>query len=331
MFWNRSKFTVREIVEQFLKANTNRWKNNPEEKQSTADRYRFVTNRYLLPIYGDWNADKFRRTQLRGIRDRMIEEGNLCKRGQKKAQTTINTQIKIIFLIFEWAANKDWITDDTLISLAHLRPLRIGDDGVLAPRKIVSVPEQDVMSVVKIMKEPLGDMVQTHWLTGMRSSEVCHLRKCDIVIEDNGLWRYQPYTHKTETKGKERVIFLGPKCQAILQKYCDESTDEEFLFSPTKTMEYIYKNAKTRIPMNRKFKDHYIASAYYYAVRSAVIKAGVPYWHPHQLRHSFATIVTNQYGAESAKESLGHSTIKTTEIYIDPSYDRARRIAKELS
>ena len=84
MFWNRSKFTVREIVEQFLKANINRWKNNPEEKQSTADRYRFVTNRYLLPIYGDWNADKFRRTQLRGIRDRMIEEGNLCKRGQKK-------------------------------------------------------------------------------------------------------------------------------------------------------------------------------------------------------------------------------------------------------
>lgn len=330
MFWG-NRHTVAEIVEKFIEANKGRWKVNPDERTSNLSRYQFVTNKYLLPKYGSWNADKFRRADLRAIRDQMIAEGNLNKPCLKKAKSTINWSIQMIFLIFEWAANADMISDDTLISLAHLRPLRNGDEGVTPTKKILSVPEEDVMETIKYLHKPVADMVRVHWFTGMRSSEVCNLRKCDITIEDSGLWRYQPYTHKTDMKGKERIIFLGPKCIEILQPYYDACVENEFMFSPLKTMEYINRNAKNRSVWTRKFGDHYNASTYYYAIRQAVLRSGVPYWYPHQLRHSFATIMTNTYGAESAKESLGHSTVRTTEGYIDPSYDRAREIAIEVS
>jgi site-specific recombinase XerC len=53
-------------------------------------------------------------------------------------------------------------------------------------------------------------------------------------------------------------------------------------------------------------------------------------WHPNQLRHSAATIIRRQYGAEAAQAVLGHAELSTTEIYAEKSLEAARQIMKEI-
>lgn len=54
------------------------------------------------------------------------------------------------------------------------------------------------------------------------------------------------------------------------------------------------------------------------------------HWHPHQLRHTFATIVANQFSQEHAQRSLGHASIKATAIYAKLSLDKAKEVQRAI-
>jgi integrase len=49
-------------------------------------------------------------------------------------------------------------------------------------------------------------------------------------------------------------------------------------------------------------------------------------WHPHQLRHNFATDVRRQHGIEMAKIILGHRSVGVTEIYAEADTAKATEI-----
>ena len=53
-------------------------------------------------------------------------------------------------------------------------------------------------------------------------------------------------------------------------------------------------------------------------------------WHPHQLRHSAATVIRKQFGVEAAQAVLGHAELGTTEIYAERRLDTARQIMGEI-
>jgi integrase len=50
-------------------------------------------------------------------------------------------------------------------------------------------------------------------------------------------------------------------------------------------------------------------------------------WHPHQLRHTAATLVRAKFGVEAAQHVLGHAALSATEIYAEKSADVARAVA----
>jgi site-specific recombinase XerD len=53
--------------------------------------------------------------------------------------------------------------------------------------------------------------------------------------------------------------------------------------------------------------------------------AGAPLYGPHALRHSFGTrLMLNGASARVAMELLGHSSLKTTQIYAHASKDHRR-------
>ena len=58
--------------------------------------------------------------------------------------------------------------------------------------------------------------------------------------------------------------------------------------------------------------------------------AGVPLWHPHQLRHSRATDLRRQFGIEAARVTMGHASLDATEIYAEADVERSRQIALEV-
>jgi len=53
-------------------------------------------------------------------------------------------------------------------------------------------------------------------------------------------------------------------------------------------------------------------------------------WHPHQLRHSAATLLRRQYGVEAARLSLGHTSVDTTELYAEADTAKAEAIMAEV-
>jgi len=53
-------------------------------------------------------------------------------------------------------------------------------------------------------------------------------------------------------------------------------------------------------------------------------------WHPHQLRHAYATHVRKDFGLEVAQILLGHSKADVTQIYAERDMDRAAKVAASI-
>jgi integrase len=49
-------------------------------------------------------------------------------------------------------------------------------------------------------------------------------------------------------------------------------------------------------------------------------------WHPHQLRHTAATLLRKEFGLEAARVILGHKTLAVTAIYAEKNVEAAKRI-----
>jgi integrase len=74
----------------------------------------------------------------------------------------------------------------------------------------------------------------------------------------------------------------------------------------------------------------YNPGSYAHAIRVAAEKAGVPHWHPNQVRHSVATDVRRRFGLEAAGAALGHSRMSATEVYAQRDAALAARVAEAV-
>lgn len=61
----------------------------------------------------------------------------------------------------------------------------------------------------------------------------------------------------------------------------------------------------------------YTPQAIGFAVRKAYKKAGVPGWHPYQLRHVAGTRFRKEHGLEAAQVLLGHAKADVTQVYAE--------------
>ena len=157
------------------------------------------------------------------------------------------------------------------------------------------------------------------------------------------VWVYRPASHKTMHHGRERVIPLGPKARVILEPFLGRDPGD-YLFDPRDAVasrnlarKQARKTPVPTSPVKRKPKRHpkrrprrqYDKNAYGQAIRRGCAKAGVPLWHPNQLRHNVATRIRQQYGIEAARQLLGHRSIAVTEVYAEADACRVVRIMAE--
>ena len=155
------------------------------------------------------------------------------------------------------------------------------------------------------------------------------MRTCDV--ETGGeVWAYRPASHKTEHHNKRRVIYLGPRAQEVLQPWL--RTDRgACLFQPREAAAErraeMRARRKTRVQpsqFDRRTDDpqrapgsRYTVNSYRQAIVRGCDRAGVPHWHPNQLRHNAATAIRKQFGLDAARAILGHSTAVVTEVYAE--------------
>lgn len=150
-------------------------------------------------------------------------------------------------------------------------------------------------------------IVELLFSTGMRISELCHIKKDDIHLKDRTL--------KILGKGsKERVLYLGNDAVInMLEKYIDLFKED------IEQNEYFFIN---------KFHNQLSEQSVRIMINKLEKKLDLSYHiTPHMFRHTFATqLLEKDVDIRYIQKILGHSSIAVTQIYTHVSYPKQKEI-----
>lgn len=307
--------------------------------------------RPLVAIHGLTPIDEFGPIALDEVRNAAIT-GSWIEKGSKCSawsRATANAHVNRMRGVFRWAVSRQMIPPSILQSLLSLEPLKKGRTSAKEKTPTTPVDPAHVAAVIPFMSPVVAAMVQVQQLTGMRSDNLCALRPCDIDTSGE-VWVYRPPKHKSQWRGRVLDVPIGPRAQAILRPFLSRPITA-YCFSPIESeilrLAELRKKRKTpvqpsqanRSRKSRNLCEKYRTSSYRKAIVYAIgaankaIKAAnkdgrtVPHWHPHQLRHSLATVARAQFGLEASQVILGHANANVTQIYAERDLSLAKRVA----
>lgn len=140
--------------------------------------------------------------------------------------------------------------------------------------------------------------------TGLRATELTGLLDADIHLDEG-------YLRVRKGKGgKSRAIVLLPEIVAALFRYRQHhrpvSDDPRFFLN--------------------RYGGPLTYNALYQVLRRAANLSAIERAHPHLLRRTFGvTALTNGMDLFTLKETMGHASIRTTEIYLQMSEERLKQ------
>ena len=183
-------------------------------------------------------------------------------------------------------------------------------DGIHPPKwkKKMQIPldKEFILSTIKGIRDKKHKaIISLLYSTGLRRSECAHLKLCDIdsknmvVIVRNG------------KGGKDRIVQLTQVLLDILREYIIDSRKKK-----RNPVEWLFESSPHR----------YISPSTINALTRQYLKINT-----HRLRHSFASELYHS-GTDilSIRDELGHSSLKTTEIYVHNDPRRLQEIKNPL-
>ncbi|MEX2186171.1 MAG: site-specific integrase [Pirellulales bacterium] len=328
----RTDLTINELLAAYLRFATGYYPTGSSGEMNGIKR----AMRPLREAYGRIRVSEFGPLALKAVRQRMIEMGWV--------RTSVNHQIQRVRRFFKWGVENELVPASVLHALQAVPGLKFARTEAAESEPIKPVPESHVDAVITKVSGPVAAMIELQRLTGMRSGEVVIMRACDIDMSGR-VWVFRPDDHKNKWRGHQRFVYLGPKAQGIVRRFLKTQTDA-YLFSPADAVAERAtarsRNRKTpmscgnrpgsnrRVTPRKKPGNRYDVASYRRAIVYGIKLAGVPAWHPHQLRHNHATMVRRQYGLEVARILLGHKTAAVTEIYAEADQQKAVEIAAKI-
>jgi integrase len=298
--------------------------------------------RPLRRLYGRTPAAEFGPLALKAVREEMIATGKTPRRPNGLSRGVINRRIARIKRMFRWATENELLPPSVYHGLASVAGLPKGRCEAKDPPPIGPVPEAHVDAIRPHVARQVWAMIQLQRFTGMRPGEVVAMRGCDLDTE-GALWMYVPWSHKTEHHGAKRRIELGPRVQAALAPFLRANVSEH-LFRPIDAEAERHgdmrRRRKTRVQPSQQDRrkrrpkrtpqECYTVASYRRVIERGCAKAEVPAWHPHQLRHTFATIVRREFGLDAARAVLGHRSPIVTEVYAELDQMKAAEVLRKL-
>lgn len=341
-------YTVTEIAVAFVAD----YKERPVKSDSDLQTFTRISDR-LGSLFPGRQADNFRIRDLETLRDSFQKE-EFTRNGkqQKRSRTYLNKLISRTKMMFSWGASKEMVSAETVARLKYLQPLRKGHTTAPEAAGHHLISDKDYKAVLPFLPAYYKDIVEVLHLTGMRPSELCNMRVCDID-RSGKIWIYQPEHHKTEHSGATRIVGLGKKTQAVLRKHLTKRQDDEYVFTPARAMESRWKiqRKQRKSPLQpsqverekqrasgkmARFKPKLDAPIITKRVRAAcnmALKAKKisQAWTPYDLRHTAITDVRTKYGAESAQHFAGHSNLDTQKYYDHSAVQIVTDLAGKVS
>lgn len=273
----------------------------------------------------DWNTLKAYRTDLKqffeytkeDISEKSKIEDYITELHKKYKQKTIKRKIASVKAYFNYLAEHEIINDNPFRSIK----VKFKETKVL-PRII---PREEIEQLLNYMYS-LGDrdndkrkkywlrdiaVIETLFATGARVSEVSNIRMESVNL-NTGLIRIMG------KGGKERYLQIGsPDILNVLKKYYDQNVAE------IKKSGYFFVNSR-----GCRYTEQSIRLMLKKYTKLAGIERNIT---PHMFRHSFATyLIEEGVDISCVQQILGHSSIKTTQIYIHVAAKIQAEILREM-
>lgn len=216
---------------------------------------------------------------------------HLIDLGQKPA--TINRALTSLSVFFDWAVDKNIITENYAINIKKVR------QGKVAPKSLSRKEQLALMRAVQTSGKSRDIAIVTLLLhTGLRVSELCALTPGDIVLRA----RSGTLTVRFGKGGKRREVPLNATARKALSGWLD-------------------KRGQIEGPLFTSQKGGGLQPrAVEHLINKYARQAGLENVSPHSLRHTFCKLLVD------AGESLdrvailaGHTNLNTTARYTRPS------------
>lgn len=169
--------------------------------------------------------------------------------------------------------------------------------------KRLEIPDIDIQNAIELSKKDPFDhaIIMTLASTGLRLSELCNLKLSDYLKD-------QSQVSVIGKGNKERLVFFSDKARKAIDDY---------------------------IKVRNHASDWLFVSGYgkcYQKVIDRILKKYSKKLHPHIFRHHFATKLLNA-GADlmAVKDLLGHTSILTTQIYLNLSNNRLKEVSRLIN
>lgn len=226
---------------------------------------------------------------------------------------TINNRITILKSFIEYVSYKD----------ANVLEIYRLIKSIKKQKEIEKLHEYLTKEEIKLIMEEAKENLKYYCILaityecGLRVSEICNLKKEDLLLEKNN-----PRIIIEQSKGnKTREIVLTNIVMDIIKKYLKSyNINNDLLFVNKYNNKYSSKGI------------NYIFKKYYYKAKNNcnnnTMFRHTP--HIHILRHSKAVhLVDNNVSLVVVRDILGHKSIKTTEIYARISTEKKRKILEK--
>lgn len=267
--------------------------------------------------------------------DLMAWQTHLCTltndRGEMRfGRDTVTKFVGLVRRAFEWGVTAGRCSFEQAAALKLVKPPARGQVKEPVPRRSVAIDA--VEAAAARIASPVADLLRVMWWTGARPGELCGLTvgmvatggvirsqvKVDVSVDLDGFGVWAANLgdkHKTAHKGKERVIFFGPRAQGILQPHLAKGRDRP-LFESGNGLAYTSKQVRE------------------YAGK-ACDRAGIGRWTPYQLDHSFLSRVMTEFSTDApgtgqlaAAAARGHTLRGVTQVYTGTDWVTAARVAQ---
>lgn len=334
---DRANLSVAEVLLAYLR-HAERHYRGPDGEPTSELRTVKLVIKSLREVYGPDPVAGFGPLKAKAVMQGWVAAG--LTRGE------VNRRLGVAKRILSWAVSEELAPPSVSEALRTVKGLRQGRTAARETEPVGPVAGDVVAATLAHLNRQVAGLVRFQQLTGCRPGEACRLRRCDVDAAGD-VWLYRPERHKNRHRGKSRVIAIGPKARALLAEY-PTGTPGDYVFSPARAVadqraarsagratprydSHMRRNAAKRVKAPRRAAGAcYTASSYSHAVLRAAAKAGVPRWHPNQLRHTFATEVRRAYGLEAAQVLLGHSKVDTTQLYTARDQALAAAVAAKI-
>ena len=186
---------------------------------------------------------------------------------------------------------------------------------VLTPQQLKTLNE----AVPEIMEQGVARdyFFFSYGCNGMNTKDIANLKYVDMEGDKFTFIRSKT---KNTNRGNPILIsvYLTPLTKAIMEKHANNPLDSEYVFPIINSEMTPIEKHSAESAFRRFINQH---------LKPFCIQLGLPPATSYWARHSFATNAVKEGGAslEMIQECLGHTDIKTTQIYFAGFDDEAKR------